>query len=204
MGEGCAGIGLAHEGFADEEGVVACFAEVGDVLCGADSAFRDPHDAGWECAGARSSWTCGSTAKVWRSRLFTPIIWMGIWRCEVEGAVELVGGVDLAEDVELEVGGGLAEGQQLLVRQGRDDEEDGVGPCGAGFEHLEGIDHEVLAQARNRDGGRGDLEVHEGAPEELLVGEDRERGGAGGLERARQGGGIEGVADEALGAGMPS
>ena len=118
---------------------------------------------------------------------------------EVEGAIELFGAVDLAEDVELEVGGGLAEGQELLVGEGGDDEQDGVGSGGAGFEHLEGIDHEVLAQAGNLDRGRGDLEVGEGALEELLVGEDREGGGAGGLERAGQGGGLEGLADEALG-----
>ena len=103
---------------------------------------------------------------------------------EVDGASNLLAVVGLAEDVEADGSGlrrGVAEG---VVGVGGDDEQDGVGSGGAGFEDLKGVEDEVLAEAGNVDSGGGGCEVVEGALEEFLIGKDGEGGGAGGLEGA--------------------
>ena len=48
----------------------------------------------------------------------------------------------------------------------------------ARFDDLILVDHEVLAQARQRRGGRGQFEVAQAALEVRLVGKDGERGGS--------------------------
>ena len=82
------------------------------------------------------------------------------------------------------------------VGERSDDEQDGVGAGGAGFENLEGIEDEVLAQAGNGDGCGSEGEILERALEELFVGEHGERGCSGCLERAGQRGWIEVRTDE--------
>ncbi len=198
--EGGGGIGLTHQGLADQEGVVAGLGEAGDVFGGPDAAFGDADDAGGDAGrelelDLRIDHEGVEVAAVDADHL------KGELAVEVEGAVELLGAVYLAEDVELERGGGLGEGEELLVGEGGNDEQDGIGGGGAGFEDLEGVDHEILAQAGDGGRGGGDFEVGEGALEELLVGEHGERGGTAGGERTRQGGGLEGLANESLGGG---
>jgi hypothetical protein len=53
--------------------------------------------------------------------------------------------VDFDERVELVLSGLVFEGDELVLFQGGDDEEDGVGAAGAGFEELELIEDKVFA-----------------------------------------------------------
>lgn len=116
---------------------------------------------------------------------------------EGAGAVQLFGGVDFAEDVELMGVGGGGEASELVIRKGSGDEEDGVGVMGAGFDDLILVDDEVLAKAREVGGSGGDFEVAQAALEKGLVGEDGERGRAGALEGDCEGFGVEVRTDEA-------
>ena len=93
----------------------------------------------------------------------------------------------------------VAQVAERGVGVGGDDEQNGVGANGAGFEDLKRVEDEVLAQAGNVDDVGRLLEVGERALKELFVGEDRQRGGAGGLEGAGQGCGIKVAADEPFG-----
>ena len=67
---------------------------------------------------------------------------------------------------------------------------------GASFHNLKGIDGEILAQARDRDGGGGAAEVFQRTCKELVFGEDTEDGGAGCLELRCKSRGIEVRANE--------
>lgn len=49
--EGCTGIGLTHEGFADEAGVESGSAEAAERRGGVDTAFGDVDGVGWELGG---------------------------------------------------------------------------------------------------------------------------------------------------------
>jgi hypothetical protein len=94
-GEGGGGIGLAHEGFTDEEGIVAEGAELCDLLCAANAAFGDGdgtsghegdeliEEAGVHLQGAEVSGVDAEEVEP-----------------EVGGAFELESAVSLAEDVE--------------------------------------------------------------------------------------------------------
>ena len=74
-----------------------------------------------------------------------------------EGAVEFGGIVDFAEDVELQCERATVKSKQFVLGERGDDQQDGVGAMGAGLEQLELVDDEVLAQARDRGGRRGEL-----------------------------------------------
>ena len=158
--------------------------------CGFRSRRRGRHRG--EATAARSSWVRGSTCMVCRLRLLTPMS----GEAEGGGAGQLGAVVYLAEDVELHAAGLVAQSLQFGVGERGDDEQDGVGGGGAGFENLEWIEDEVLAQAGNRDGGRREGEIFERALEEFLVGEHGERGCSGGFKRAGQRGWIEVRTDE--------
>jgi hypothetical protein len=94
--------------------------------------------------------------------------------------------VHLAEDVERHAARLVAQSFQFGVGERGDDQQDCVGRGGAGFENLEGVEDEVLAQAGNRGCGGREGEIFERALKKLFVREDGERGRTGGLERAGQ------------------
>jgi hypothetical protein len=77
----------------------------------------------------------------------------------------------------------------------RDDQQDAIGAQGPGFDDLIGIDHEILADHRQIDGGAGLAQMGVGALEEL-VGQDRQAGGAGAGVGAGQLRRLEGLADQ--------
>jgi hypothetical protein len=66
-----------------------------------------------------------------------------------------------------------------VVDHGHDD-EDAVGPPGAGFGDLVGVEHEVLAQHRQAGGGARRQQVFGLALEGGFIGENRQAGGAAG------------------------
>lgn len=71
------------------------------------------------------------------------------------------------------LGSGLEFDRLAMVEHGQD-QENGVGPHGACFMDLVGIDHEVLAQDRQARYCLGQLQVGRFALEEGLVGQDRQ------------------------------
>ena len=168
---------MAHEGFADEEGFVAGGLKAGDVFGVADAAFGDLEDVLRHRCGEfdEALGVNGEGAEV-------ATVDADEVEAEGNGAVEFFAVVSLAEDVEADGVGLVSQVGEGGVGVGGDDEEDGVGTGGAGFEDLEGVEDEVLAEAGELDDAGGLFEVGEGALEELLVGEDGEGGGAGGLE----------------------
>ena len=105
----------------------------------------------------------------------------------------------LDEHVEREAVGDLGEVAQLGVGERGGDEKNGVGAMGAGLDDLVLVDDEILAQAGQRRGAGGELEVAQAALEVRLVGEDGKRGGAAGALAAGQPLHIEVGADQAFG-----
>jgi hypothetical protein len=63
------------------------------------------------------------------------------------GAGEFVGGMDFAEDVERVLMSAGGEAGELGAGERGDDEEDGVGAVGAGFDDLVFVDDEIFAEA---------------------------------------------------------
>ncbi len=195
------GVVGAHEGFADEDGLGAGGADAGGVFRGGDAGLGDGEDVlrdlGDDFFGeGEVDLEGGEVAVVDAEDL-------GV---EAEGALELGLVVDFEEGVEAGELGTVAQAGEGVVVQGADDEEDGAGAGLGGLDDLDGIDHEVLAQAGDVAAG-GDLElddvpeVAEGAAEEFFVGEDGDGVGAGvgvaaGLLR-----GVSGFLDGAGGGG---
>ena len=192
--QGVAWVGGAHEGFADEEGVKAGVAEAGDVGGGFDAAFGDLDDVGRDAVDELER---GIEVNV--EGMEVAVVDPDEVASGGEGAVEFGGVVDFAEDVELEFAGAAMERDELVLFEGGDDEQDGVGAAGAGLEELEVVEDEVFAEAGDGDGLGGKLQISQRALEEGLVGEDGERGGAGGFEFGGERGDVEVGADEAFG-----
>ena len=169
----------AHEGFADEDGLGAGGTDAGGVLRGRDAGFGDGEDVigdlGDDFFGEGEVHVEGGEVAVVDAEE------AGV---EVEGAFEFGFVVDFEEGVEAGELGGVAEAGEGVVVEGADDEEDGAGAGFGGFNDLDGVHHEVLAEAGNVAVG-GDLElddvpeVAEGAAEEFFVGEDGDGVGAG-------------------------
>ena len=67
---------------------------------------------------------------------------------EAERAVELDLVVHFDQRVHAPLGGGVEQIARRVVADGGEDDEDAVGAPGAGFGHLVGLEHEVLAQHR--------------------------------------------------------
>lgn len=103
-----------------------------------------------------------------------------------DGAFEFGFVMNFEQRVEASGVGGGMEDADFVIGEGANDDEDGAGAGFAGLEHLDRVDHEILAEAGAR-GGRvaevgGDAaEVVERAAEVFFVGEDGEGVGAGGL-----------------------
>ena len=150
QGERCGGIGLAHQGFADEEGVIAGCTELGDVVCGADAAFGDHDGAGRQTGGKLDErvGADGEGAQV-------AAVDADEVEAEIDGAVDLFAVVGFAEDVEADERRLRRGDREGGVSVGGDDQEDGVGSGGAGLEDLKGVEDEVLAEAGNLHGGGG-------------------------------------------------
>ncbi len=81
-----------------------------------------------------------------------------------DGTLQLLAVVRLAEDVEAQGECLVAEIVKLVVGVGGDDQQNGVGSGGAGFEDLEGIEDEVLAEAGNLDDAGGLVEDLRASP----------------------------------------
>ena len=96
---------------------------------------------------------------------------------------------------------GFGEALQLGIGERGGDEQNGVGAMGAGFDDLVLVDHEVLAQAGQRRGSRGQLEVAQAALKVGLVGEHGKRGSSAGAIAAGEPGRVEVGADQAFGGG---
>src|SRR5207253_4343161 len=77
------------------------------------------------------------------------------------------------------------------------DQEHRIGPPGARLLHLVGIDQEILPETGERSGRARLGQMIEGTAEEALVGQDRERRGAGGGVAARERGDVVVGADGA-------
>ncbi len=198
IGKSRAGIGLAHEAFADEERVVAREPEAGYFFAAGETAFCNAHHAGWDAVDEVEG--CVEIDFEGAQVAIVDADGVGAGGSEnVEEAVQLRGGVDFDEDIERKSACGGGEGAQIGVGQCGDDEEDGIGVMGAGFDELILVDHEVFAQARDLDSGGGAIEIGEAALKVRLVGEDGESGGSAGLKARSEPGRIEGFADESFG-----
>ena len=100
VGQRGAGVGLAHQAFADQEGVKSGRAQPGNVSVGmrCRSRLRAPR---WkECAQTRASEVSRLTSKVFRSRLLTPMASAPYSPKRIEHAVELAVCVHFDEHVE--------------------------------------------------------------------------------------------------------
>ena len=194
--EGGGGVGLAHECFTDEEGVIAYGAEFDEIVRGSEAAFGD-HDGLAGHPGGELQKNFGADGKGSEvAAVDTDQV-----EAEVDGALELLTVVGFAEDVEADAVSFVAEIAEAHVGVCGDDEEDGVGTGSAGFEDLEGVEDEFLAKAGDADLGGGGGEMVERALEKLLVGKDGEGGGTVGFEATGQVCGVEIFADETLGGG---
>jgi hypothetical protein len=94
--------------------------------------------------------------------------------------------MDLDHDLHRQSG---RKGEQIAQRpilQDPHDQQHRIGPDRAGGHYLDGVDDEILAENRKVHRGAHGLQVIEAAPEELGLGEDRERRGAIGGVAARQ------------------
>ena len=92
----------------------------------------------------------------------------------------LVVGLDQHGEAELERER-VQVGEQAVVGERGDDEQHRVGADASRLEHLHLVDHEVLAQRRERGRLARGLQVGDRAAEERIVGEHRERGRAPGF-----------------------
>ena len=157
---GCGDVRLAHEAFADEEGVDAGAHADGRCRRAVKMPLSPMTMRSFGTRGARRSVVASVVSNVFRLRLLMPMSWQSSaargrvrrrrgprrWRpCPSPGAREArsrgAGVVDLGHD-----------------------DEDAVGAPGARFYHLVGVDHEVLAQDRAADGGASAAVRYSGAP----------------------------------------
>ena len=115
------------------------------------------------------------------------------------GALHLGGVVHLDQGVHAAFDRGGLYLLHLGVVQGGDDDQDGVSPQRARFVHLPGVDHEVLAQHRDRYRPARLFQEHVRPLEPALVGQDRQAGGTARFIGAGMSRGIEIGADQALG-----
>ncbi len=97
---------------------------------------------------------------------------------ELERALQLGAVVHFHQHGHIEAEGNGLELGHLGIGQAGGDEQDAVGPHGARFVDLVGIDHEVLAQHRQVAAGARLLQVIRAALEELPVGQHRQAGRA--------------------------
>ena len=86
---------------------------------------------------------------------------------------------------------------QKVIVERHDHQEETVGIIGARLPNLPGIKDEILAQSRNGDFFASVAKIFQRAAEEFAFGEDRESGGASGLQGFGQGGRIEGFTNNA-------
>ena len=191
--EGNSGLGVAHERFADEEGVEAGVAEGTDVGGGVDAAFGDANGVGRELAG---EFERGFEAD-FEGLQIAVIHAVGV-AADVPNEVDLLRRVDFAEDVQAIAMGDGRVVVKVAVAERAGNEEDGVGVVGASFGDLILVDDEILAEAGQAGGGGGDFEVLQAALEEGLVGEDGEGGCPGAFEVDGEGTRVEVGADETL------
>jgi hypothetical protein len=106
--------------------------------------------------------------------------------------------VHLDEGAEVE-GGGEARGNgEEVVVEHRSDEQHGVGAHEPGVGHVAHVDGEVLAEDGQPAGGPCLAEVRRRTPEEPLIGQHREAGGAAALVRPGERGGVEVEGEGAL------
>ena len=120
-----------------------------------------------------------------------------------DGAVKFRLGMDFKKGVEPCELGGFEKRGDLGVGKGADDDEDGAGAGLASLKNLDGVNHEVLADARNRGTVLVEERSHpdkvvEGAAKVFFVGEDGQGVGAGlaifqGLFGRGEGGGGDGA-----------
>ena len=99
------------------------------------------------------------------------------------GPLDLRFGMNLEKRVKPCGLGGIVEQADLGIVQGTDDDQDGACAGLPGFEHLERMDHEVLAQAGEMGGGRPQVGAHvlkilERSPKKLCIGQDGKGVGA--------------------------
>ena len=94
--------------------------------------------------------------------------------------------------------GEFAEVAELVAAKHCGNEEYGIGMVGRGFEDLDSVEREILAQDRQVNRGASQREVIETALEIGLVGEDRKAHGATALIRASDRWGIEICSQESL------
>ena len=90
---------------------------------------------------------------------------------EIHRPLQLFLGMHFHQHIAASLLGGVVELVHLLIRQGRRNQQNGIGTHGPGFEDLPGIDHEVLAQHRQVHRVAGGAQVMLVALEEILVGE---------------------------------
>ncbi len=102
---------------------------------------------------------------------------------EAQRAAKIVLVVDLAQDLHVEVLGGLLEVGRELVGGDRHDDEDRIGTVTAGLVHLPGADVEVLGEERDADLLPDALEIDQRAAEVTGAGQHRDRTGSRGLVR---------------------
>jgi hypothetical protein len=192
--ERCRGVWLAHQRFADEEGVVSCCSQAGDIFCGANAALRY-----FDCILRYGGGELEEDVGAYGEGAQIAAVDADEIEAERDGAIQLFAVMGLAEHIEAHGTSFFAEIDECCVGMGGDDEQDCVGAIGAGFEDLEGIEDEVFAEAGDVDDAGGLLQIGEGALKELLVGEDGEGGCAGGLEGLCEGSWVKVAADKALG-----
>lgn len=104
----------------------------------------------------------------------------GVWKADVgANADEVFHGVDLQEDGEAKFVSQDHHVDELAFAQTFGDEEDGIGPGGAAFVQLPGIDEEVFAEDGDGDGVFDTFKEGEVATEKVFIGEAGDRPCAG-------------------------
>ena len=151
------------------------------VRCGADSALGDVYGVAGKPLRPDRVWVRGSTCMVCRLRLFTPMRVNPRAVARASSARSCTSQRTFSEMRRASSRRIFSSASVSAATMSRMASAAG----GAGFENLEWIEDEALAQAGNRDGGGREGEVFERPLEEFLVGEHGERGCSRGFKRAR-------------------
>ena len=112
-------------------------------------------------------------------------------RAGSERGVELLVIVNLHQRGHAVARGEFPKIAHLRTFQDRRDQQNRVGAVRGGFDHVQFVDGEILAQNRDRDRGARRFEIRQTALEKFLVGQDAQRGGAAGGIHACDGRRIE-------------
>ena len=131
---------LLEQALADQEAADAGFAEEFDVLMGADAAFGDDEAVGGDAGGE-----VDRGLDVGLHGFEVTVVDADERGLQAEGTVEFALVMDFGQHVHVERAGEFLQFAGETVGEGGHDEQDAVRAHEAAFEHLPGVEDEVLA-----------------------------------------------------------